>query len=1247
MRKTLLRLTSFISLLAILLTAVALPAHATDYRTGANAASASYKSGRYYQHLMQVPITGDGVTDVLAVALSQLGYLEGNSAGAYSGESAGSGNYSEYYYNFGMATNTWSMEWCAAFVSWSLYQAKVSNQGSLNDWCRNHLGDGNYIWREISCYYWSNQLQRVGRYQYRGSYTPKSGDLIFFNRSGSVGHIGIVVWCDGSTVYTIEGNTGNGVYYRSYPLSSNEINGYGLLPYASNASVPKVDYSGNTFSTGLYMVKTGQSLSAGGFTVPAHRMFSVTSISGSTATVVYNGQTGTAQLNKSQVLQISSSGGGSTGGGTTTASGFNFIESSSYNPLGSIVPDVVKDDPNIRVEGFSGRLNSSWGLEDYGNNSNLIYINGKSWNEWNGGGVWPLPLDRVSVIDAGESACWFVFDLSNPSILRLNTQAGEGAVINSIVLKKGFTLVNPTGDFWGQDGLLSNSSNIASVNGVLQEDVVLTAKSGGGFSVTVANTDIYVNESNTYSPLSNPPDIVKNDPNVLVTGLSGGTNSVWGLEDYADNKSLVLINGKTWAEWDAKSTLALDRISIIYAGDGLCWLVFDMNDLNVLRLNTQSGNGEVLNTIVLKAGFKIVNAKTDWWGQDHLLYDGNNVANLAGVFPHDVVLTAKPGGGFWVTVGNTDMVINESNSNSPLSNPPDIVKDDANILVTGLVGGARSSWGIEDYANNKSLVLINGRTWEEWDARSPLALDRMSIIYGGYNLCWLVFDTNAPNILRWNTQSGSGEVIDTIVLKSGFKIPNAKTDLWGQDGMLADGNNVENVAGVLASDVILKAKSGGGFYVNPAHTHSYSITRTDSTYHWTQCYCGATTSMVAHSYSTTKYDSSGHWKQCSCGLTQSKSGHSLAAKTDGTYHWSQCSCGYVTGKTAHSYTTKTDGTNHWQQCSCGYITGKTAHSYTTKTDGSNHWQQCSCGYITGKTAHSYTTKTDGTNHWQQCSCGYVTSKAAHSFTTKTDSTHHWTECSCGYATTKVAHTLATKTDSTHHWTECSCGYATTKVAHTLATKTDSTHHWTECSCGYATTKVAHTLATKTDGTHHWTECSCGYATEKVEHTFAAVNDTTHHWTECSCGYATEKVEHTFTDMSDDVFYWTECDCGYATEKVQHTFSNVVIELGTTLAGIKETYGETAVVKKADGTVVSTGRIGTGYTIHVDNAVYTAILKGDVTGDGRIDMKDINTMLEHLQGKSLLTGAYFAAACTGTSNRPSMRDVNAILAIVKG
>ena len=239
-------------------------AEKVTYRAAANGVSDSYKGSRYYNNLTQIELTGDGVTDLLAVAISQLGYIEGkNQEGFYgSQEGGGYGNYTEFCYNMG-SVGGYAYAWCAAFVSWSLLQSRCTDQNTQGAWCRNHSGDKNYIWREVGCYRWYNQLKSVGYgYADDGRYTPKSGDLIFFESSE---HIGIVRYSKNGRVYTIEGNTssgegvaseGGGVYCKNYAINSSAIRGYGSLPLKSNPNAPKVDYSGENPTTGLWISGT-------------------------------------------------------------------------------------------------------------------------------------------------------------------------------------------------------------------------------------------------------------------------------------------------------------------------------------------------------------------------------------------------------------------------------------------------------------------------------------------------------------------------------------------------------------------------------------------------------------------------------------------------------------------------------------------------------------------------------------------------------------------------------------------------------------------------------------------------------------------------------------------------------------------------------------------------------------------------------------------------------------------------------
>lgn len=83
--------------------------------------SNSYKSGPYYQNLMKVQLTGNQITDLIAVAASQLGYHESNSTNDLSGTGTGTGNCTEY----GRFNGSNGYAWCASFVSWCFRKANI------------------------------------------------------------------------------------------------------------------------------------------------------------------------------------------------------------------------------------------------------------------------------------------------------------------------------------------------------------------------------------------------------------------------------------------------------------------------------------------------------------------------------------------------------------------------------------------------------------------------------------------------------------------------------------------------------------------------------------------------------------------------------------------------------------------------------------------------------------------------------------------------------------------------------------------------------------------------------------------------------------------------------------------------------------------------------------------------------------------------------------------------------------------
>lgn len=218
--------------------------------------SARYKEGKYYKNFSAVTLTGDQASDVLAIALSQLGYLEGDSDDGLCGTVGGDRDFVEYNVLYGKIDNnqgnglSYGYYWCASFVNWCLREANVSKEASATG--------------EVSCRRWLSACKNADIYVEK-SEIPQSGDIIFFKDADSEvssTHMGLVRYSDGDRVYTVEGNTlgedyssdGDRVAIKSYPLTSSYIVGYARPKYEKTADA-RVDHTGKYLTKGLYISK--------------------------------------------------------------------------------------------------------------------------------------------------------------------------------------------------------------------------------------------------------------------------------------------------------------------------------------------------------------------------------------------------------------------------------------------------------------------------------------------------------------------------------------------------------------------------------------------------------------------------------------------------------------------------------------------------------------------------------------------------------------------------------------------------------------------------------------------------------------------------------------------------------------------------------------------------------------------------------------------------------------------------------
>lgn len=188
--------------------------------------SGGYAQSVYYRNLKEVQLTGNQRLDLINIALSQVGYHEGNSLSQLDGSnSSGSMNYSEYGYYFGMEVlgrgTGFFYEWCAMFTAWSARMAKL-DKSIINNATYAHVGSNPYYFHMS--------------FHPRGTYTPLPGDLIFYDWAYSQknwDHVGIVLYAENGRVHAVEGNASDKVIMRDISLYDSEIQGFGSPAYTS------------------------------------------------------------------------------------------------------------------------------------------------------------------------------------------------------------------------------------------------------------------------------------------------------------------------------------------------------------------------------------------------------------------------------------------------------------------------------------------------------------------------------------------------------------------------------------------------------------------------------------------------------------------------------------------------------------------------------------------------------------------------------------------------------------------------------------------------------------------------------------------------------------------------------------------------------------------------------------------------------------------------------------------------------
>ena len=98
--------------------------------------------------------------------------------------------------------------------------------------------------------------------------------------------------------------------------------------------------------------------------------------------------------------------------------------------------------------------------------------------------------------------------------------------------------------------------------------------------------------------------------------------------------------------------------------------------------------------------------------------------------------------------------------------------------------------------------------------------------------------------------------------------------------------------------------------------------------------------------------------------------------------------------------------------------------------------------------------------------------------------------------------------------------------------------------------------------------------------------------------------------------------------------------GETVSKIKKAFADSEIteIRKADGKIIESGKVGTGTTLtFTSEEVVKVLIYGEVTGEGNINSRDLKALLNHLSGKEILTGDFLVSADIDNDGKITTKD----------
>lgn len=203
----------------------------TETETETEEAREGRESREDWERSMEsVMLTGDWAADLVEIAKSQIGYEEKREEPADS-ESGTAKRYTRYGDWYGEPYG----EWNSLFTAFCLHYAGVEDMP-----------------QDADCAKWEQELseEKCGLWHAAGAYTPKVGDLIFFDTDEEEGsdRVGIVAEPSADGLLVIEGDVDGSVQMLEYEPDDFRIRGYGMLPEKDGGEKKELSFEGADYT---------------------------------------------------------------------------------------------------------------------------------------------------------------------------------------------------------------------------------------------------------------------------------------------------------------------------------------------------------------------------------------------------------------------------------------------------------------------------------------------------------------------------------------------------------------------------------------------------------------------------------------------------------------------------------------------------------------------------------------------------------------------------------------------------------------------------------------------------------------------------------------------------------------------------------------------------------------------------------------------------------------------------------------